>query len=71
MPDVTTTLTTTTTAKTTLPLFVAAEALSLFGNSAIGIVQPWLVLSRTGDTRGCRTAAESMPAGSFDRRIRR
>jgi MFS family permease len=46
---VTTTSTTTTTAKTILPLFVAAETLSLFGNSAISIVLPWLVLSRTGD----------------------
>ena len=49
MPGVSTTSIPTTTAKTTLPLFVAAEALSLFGNSAIGIVLPWLVLSRTGD----------------------
>jgi MFS family permease len=39
----------TTTNKATLPLFVAAEALSLFGNAAISIVLPWLVLSRTGD----------------------
>ena len=46
---VTTTSTTTTTAKTTLQLFVATESLSLFGNSAISIVLPWLVLSRTGD----------------------
>ena len=45
----TSTSTTTSTAKTTLPLFVAAESLSLFGNSAISIVLPWLVLSRTGD----------------------
>jgi MFS family permease len=43
------TSTTSTPAKTTLPLFVAAETLSLFGNSAISIVLPWLVLSRTGD----------------------
>ena len=35
------------TSKTSLPLFVAAEAFSLFGNSAISIVLPWLVLSRT------------------------
>ena len=35
------------TSKASLPLFVAAEAFSLFGNSAISIVLPWLVLSRT------------------------
>ena len=39
----------TATHKTTLPLFVAAEALSLFGNASISIVLPWLVLTRTGD----------------------
>jgi MFS family permease len=39
----------TTTNKATLPLFVAAESLSLFGNASISIVLPWLVLSRTGD----------------------
>src|SRR5918997_1712762 len=39
----------TTTHKATLPLFVAAEAFSLFGNAAISIVLPWLVLTRTGD----------------------
>ncbi|MGD7707781.1 MFS transporter [Microlunatus sp. Y2014] len=32
-----------------LPLFIIAEATSLFGNSAIAIVLPWLVLARTGD----------------------
>jgi len=39
----------TATHKSTLPLFVAAEALSLFGNASISIVLPWLVLTRTGD----------------------
>ena len=38
-----------TTTKTTLPLYLAATATSLFGNSAIAIVLPWLVLERTGD----------------------
>ena len=37
------------TSRASLPLFVAAEAFSLFGNSAIAIVLPWLVLTRTGD----------------------
>lgn len=32
-----------------LPLYLAAEATSLFGNSAIAIVLPWLVLARTND----------------------
>ena len=38
-----------TTTKTTLPLYLAATATSLFGNSAIAIVLPWLVLERNGD----------------------
>ncbi len=42
-------MTTTSPVRITLPLFVAAESLSLFGTAAIGIVLPWLVLSRTGD----------------------
>ena len=37
------------TRKTTLPLYLTATATSLFGNSAIAIVLPWLVLERTGD----------------------
>ena len=37
------------TSKTTLPLYLTATAASLFGNSAIAIVLPWLVLERTGD----------------------
>ena len=37
------------TSRASLPLFVAAESFSSFGNSAIGIVLPWLVLSRIGD----------------------
>lgn len=32
-----------------LPLFLLAEGSSLFGNAAISIVLPWLVLARTGD----------------------
>lgn len=31
-----------------VPLYVGGASLSLFGNSAIGIVLPWLVLSTTG-----------------------
>lgn len=37
------------TSRSTLPLYLFASATSLFGNSAIAIVLPWLVLSRTGD----------------------
>ena len=53
-----------TTNKTTLPLFVAAEALSLFGNAAISIVLPWLVLSRTGDpsVAGLVAAVAAVPS---------
>ena len=55
---------TTGTNKATLPLFVAAEALSLFGNAAISIVLPWLVLSRTGDpsVAGLVAAVAAVPS---------
>ena len=55
---------TTRTSKASLPLFVAAEAFSLFGNSAISIVLPWLVLSRTGDPAitGLVAAVSAVPA---------
>ncbi|MGK2348009.1 hypothetical protein [Actinomyces sp. W5033] len=33
----------------TLPAYLVASAASLFGNAAIGVVLPWLVLERTGD----------------------
>lgn len=36
-------------ARLTLPLYLTATATSLFGNAAIAIVLPWLVLERTGD----------------------
>lgn len=36
-------------ARRAVPLYVMGGALSLFGNSAIGIVLPWLVISTTGD----------------------
>lgn len=50
--------------RASLPLFVAAEAFSLFGNSAIAIVLPWLVLTRTGDpaVTGLVAAAAALPA---------
>ncbi|MFT4166750.1 MAG: MFS transporter [Microlunatus sp.] len=56
--------TVTRTSKASLPLFVAAEAFSLFGNSAISIVLPWLVLSRTGDPAitGLVAAVSAVPA---------
>lgn len=37
------------TTRLSLPLYLAASATSLFGNAAIAIVLPWLVLERTGD----------------------
>lgn len=58
--------------RTAVVLFVAAEALSLFGNAAIGIVLPWLVLTRTGDASvtglvaaaaGISAAVVSFPGG--------
>ncbi|GAA4697434.1 MFS transporter [Nocardioides nanhaiensis] len=47
-----------------VPLFVAAEGFSLFGNAAIGIVLPWLVLQRTGEVSvaGLVAAAAGVPA---------
>ena len=52
------------TSRASLPLFVAAEAFSLFGNSAIAIVLPWLVLTRTGDpaVTGLVAAVAALPA---------
>lgn len=52
------------TSRASLPVFVAAEAFSLFGNSAIAIVLPWLVLTRTGDpaVTGLVAAAAALPA---------
>ncbi|RYI97094.1 MAG: MFS transporter, partial [Actinomycetales bacterium] len=32
-----------------VPLYVLGGALSMLGNASIGIVLPWLVISRTGD----------------------
>ena len=54
----------TATSRTTLPLFVAAEAFSLFGNASISIVLPWLVLSRTGDpsVAGLVAAVAAVPS---------
>ncbi|WP_392508673.1 MFS transporter [Naumannella halotolerans] len=40
-----------------VPLYVGGAALSLFGNSAIAIVLPWLVLARTGDVTITATVA--------------
>lgn len=52
------------TSRSSLWLFLTAEALSLFGNAAIGIVLPWLVLSRTGDASvtGLVAAASGIPS---------
>jgi MFS family permease len=40
-----------------LPTYVAAEGLSLLGNSAISIVLPWLVIARTGDASAAAIVA--------------
>lgn len=47
-----------------LPLFLTGEALSMFGNAAMSIVLPWLVLSRTGEASiaGLVAAAAALPA---------
>lgn len=50
--------------KLTLPLYLAATATSLFGNAAIAIVLPWLVLERTGDPAiaGTVVAVSALPS---------
>lgn len=40
-----------------LPLYIGGGSLSLFGNSAIAVVLPWLVLARTGDVTITATVA--------------
>lgn len=52
------------TSRLTLPLYLIASGTSLFGNSAIAIVLPWLVLSRTGDPAltGLVAAASAAPS---------
>lgn len=47
----------------TLPAYLVANAASLFGNAAIAIVLPWLVLERTGDPAlaGLVTAISAAP----------
>ncbi|OYO24443.1 MFS transporter [Enemella dayhoffiae] len=48
----------------TLGLFLLAEGASLFGNAAISIVLPWLVLARTGDPAltGLVAAVSAVPS---------
>ncbi|MFT3877627.1 MAG: MFS transporter [Propioniciclava sp.] len=50
--------------KATLPLYLTATATSLFGNAAIAIVLPWLVLERTGNPALAATVAavSALPA---------
>ena len=50
----------------TLPAFLVANAASLFGNSAIAVVLPWLVLERTGNPAlaGLVAAVSAVP-GAF------
>jgi MFS family permease len=50
--------------KTTLPLYLTATATSLFGNAAIAIVLPWLVLERTGNPAlaGTVAAVSALPS---------
>ena len=49
--------------RATLPGYLTGTAASLFGNAAIAIVLPWLVLERTGDpaTAGLVTALSALP----------
>lgn len=48
----------------TLPLYLVSTATSLFGNAAIAIVLPWLVLERTGDPAlaGAVVAISAVPS---------
>ena len=60
------------TTKLTLPLYLGGAGLSLFGNAAIAIVLPWLVISRTGDPSAAAVVAAaagiaSVPATLFSR----
>lgn len=50
--------------RTPVLLFLAADAASLLGNSFIGVVLPWLVLTRTGDpaAAGLVAAVTALPA---------
>lgn len=52
------------TSRLTLSLYLFASGTSLFGNSAISIVLPWLVLARTGDPAmaGVVAAASAAPS---------
>ncbi|HHV21144.1 MAG TPA: MFS transporter [Propionibacterium sp.] len=52
------------TSRLTLPLYLFSSGTSLFGNSAISIVLPWLVLTRTGDPAltGLVAAASAAPS---------
>lgn len=52
------------TSRITRPLYLFASGTSLFGNSAISIVLPWLVLARTGDPAmaGVVAAASAAPS---------
>ncbi|USI88391.1 MFS transporter [Rhodococcus pyridinivorans] len=50
--------------RTSVFLYLSADAASVLGNSFIGIVLPWLVLTRTGDpaAAGVVAAASALPA---------
>lgn len=50
--------------KLSLPLYLLSSATSLFGNSIIVVVLPWLVLERTGDpaVAGLVAAASAVPS---------
>ena len=58
----------------TFPLYLGGAGLSLFGNAAIAIVLPWLVISRTGDPSAAAVVAAaagiaSVPATFFAGRL--
>ena len=40
-----------------LPIYASAETFSMFGNAAVQVVLPWLVLQRTGDPAAAAAVA--------------
>lgn len=43
--------------RSVLPIYASAEAFSLFGNAAVQVALPWLVLQRTGDPAAAAAVA--------------
>ena len=51
--------------KRAVVLYFSADALSMIGNSAIGLTLPWLVLLRTGDASAAGIVAAATAAPAF------